>query len=420
MKMRRMTAALFAMALLATTAPADAKTVLSVLYPYPYMNKELHEEIARRFTAANPDIEIKFQAPAEEYEDAVQKTLRAAITKSLPDVAYQGLNRIRVFSERDLVVPLDPFIKAEAGWADMGYMPSMVSMGQIGDKTYGLPFSISTPILYVNMDLVRKAGGDPANFPKTWPEIAALGRRIQALGDNINGIYFEYTVTGNWMFQALVFSQGGRMMSADERQLAFGDAAGAHALDTLKQIGEAGMTDMPSAQAAQAFAAGKLGIYSTSTSRIVQMTKESAGRFEFRTLPFPVPASDGKLPAGGNVALMFTKDKAKQQAAWSYIKFATGPVGQTLMVNHTGYMPGNRIPVDDEAMLGKFYRDNPNHMTSIRQLPVITGWFAFPGEGALKITDVIKDHLQTVVTLKRPPADVLKAMTADVVALLPR
>ena len=37
--------------------------------------------------------------------------------------------------------------------------------------------------------------------------------------------------------------------------------------------------------------------------------------------------------------MLFTKDPAKQKAAWEYIKFATGPVGATMMVQATGYFP---------------------------------------------------------------------------------
>lgn len=42
--------------------------------------------------------------------------------------------------------------------------------------------------------------------------------------------------------------------------------------------------------------------------------------------------------------MIFTKDKAKQEAAWKFIKFACGPEGGTMMVRATGYMPASTIP----------------------------------------------------------------------------
>ena len=51
---------------------------------------------------------------------------------------------------------------------------------------------------------------------------------------------------------------------------------------------------------------------------------------------------------------------------------------------------------------------------------MITGWFAFPGQNALRITDVINDHLQTVVAKRGAPGEVLTKMVADVQGLIPR
>ncbi len=45
---------------------------------------------------------------------------------------------------------------------------------------------------------------------------------------------------------------------------------------------------------------------------------------------------------------------------------------------------------------------------------------AFPGENGLKITDVINDRLQTVVSKSAAPEVVLAQMARDVQALLPR
>jgi hypothetical protein len=47
------------------------------------------------------------------------------------------------------------------------------------------------------------------------------------------------------------------------------------------------------------------------------------------------------------------------------------------MVNLTGYMPGNEIAVRTTEMLGSFYDKNPNHKTSIDQLPVLTEWASY-------------------------------------------
>src|SRR5262245_46032483 len=104
-------ASLVALALLATGAEmafAQSKTTIEVLYPYPSLFKALHEELAKRFQAEHPQIEIRYRAPAEHYEDATQQMLRAAVAGNMPDVAYHGLNRVRIFVERGVACRSTP------------------------------------------------------------------------------------------------------------------------------------------------------------------------------------------------------------------------------------------------------------------------------------------------------------------------
>jgi multiple sugar transport system substrate-binding protein len=400
---------------------AAQQTEIVVDYAIPDLFKEVHESIAREFMARHPQYKVTFRAPQPGYEEATQNALRQAVTNQLPDVSYQGLNRQRIFVDRGIAVELTPFIQKEAGWASMGYDGSLMTLGHVKGRQYGMGFSLSTPIIYFNGDLVRKAGANPDAFPNTWEGIFALAKRIAALDGKTYGFHYDWDITGNWMWQALVFSNGGTMLSADEKKVAFDGPAGQKSIATLAaMVREGTMRDVSQATALQDFISGQLGIWAHSTSRLGGVTKQVGGRFDLRTAAFPVGPSGALLPAGGNVAMMFARDPKRQAAAWEYMKFATGPVGATIMVKGTGYFPANAKPAQDPKMLGEFYKSNPNHQTAIRQLPMLTAWYAFPGENGLKITDVIKDHLQTVVSKSVAPDQALQTMTRDVQALLPR
>ena len=411
-----------AVVFLLLAGPAAAQTEIVVHYGIPDLFKEVHEQIAREFMAKRPDIRVRFLAPAQSYEQAAEQVLRAAVTNQLPDVSYQGLNRQRIFVDRDLAVDLGALIAREKDWDRAGYDGSLLTLGQVKGRQYGMGFSLSTPIVYYNADLVRKAGGDPDKFPTTWEGIFELARKIDRPADKISGYHFDWDITGNWMWQALVFSHGGTMLSPDEKTVAFDGSAGQKAIAMLgRMVKDGTMRNVSQATALQDFVAGRLGIWSHSTSRLGGVTKQVGKTFDLRTARFPVYAGrDSRLPAGGNVAMIFARDAARQRAAWDYVKFATGPAGATMMVKATGYFPANALPAKDPALLGDFYKQNPNHQTAIGQLPMLTAWYAFPGAHGLKITDVIKDHLQTVVAQTAPPEGALRAMAADVKALLPK
>lgn len=202
--------------------------------------------------------------------------------------------------------------------------------------------------------------------------------------------------------------------------IAFDDANGMWALKTLEAFGKSGMPNLGLGQARQSFVAGNIAILADSTSYVAAAERQIGGRFQFKTIAFPLAATDGRLPAGGNVAMVFAKDAERQKAAWKYVKFVTGPVGQTAMVNSTGYMPGNEIAVTTTDLLGAFYAKNPNHQTSIRQLPVLTEWASFPGDNSLKIIEVIKHHVESLVTGKRAAEQVMPDLVGAVSNLLPK
>jgi len=393
-------------------------TTIHVLYAFDRTTAEAHKEIRERFEKENPGITVEFLAAAQNYEDASQKIIRGAMIGDIPDVTFQGINLIRGLVDREIAVPLDSFIAADGGTDTLGYDAGMLRAGTLNGKTYGIPFAVSTPILYVNADLVGAAGVEIDKFPTSWDEIIALGKKIDAPARNVIGFYYQWDITGNWMFQSLVFSNGGRMMSPDEKKVAFDQPPGMTALATLESFAKAKMPNLPSSQARQAFIAGKIGIFADSSSNLGNATRQIGKSFELRTLRFPLGASDGRLPAGGNLAAMLAKDPEKQQAAWKYIKFATGPIGQTIMANHTGYLPSNDIAIRTPGLLGDFYKANANYRTSIAQLPILTGWYAFPGPNAVKIIDMIKRHAEAVVTGKKTAVETMPAMATDVQKLV--
>lgn len=405
----------------AVISSAHAEVTLDVLYTTPGTFNALQQGLAKRFTEAHPDIKVKFRNPVAGYEEAAQQILRDQLTGRLPDVAFNGINQIGLFVDRGLGTPLGGFAEKDGGLPKLGYYPTLSELGKWKGKLYGLPFAISTPVLYVNADLVEKAGLDVASLPKTWPDLVSTGKAIEAkAGTPVTGFYFQWEQTGNWLVQSLITSKGGRVLKNDACSIAFNDDSGMWALKTLESFGKAGMPNLGIGQARQSFVAGTVGILVDSTSYVAAAERQIGGRFKFKTVAFPLAAANGQLPAGGNVAMVFSKDAERQRAAWEYVKFVTGAVGQTQMVNYTGYMPGNEIAVKTPDLLGSFYAKSPNHMTSIQQLPRLTEWASFPGDNSLKIIEVIKNHTETLVTGKRAADQVMPDLVRDVNALLPK
>jgi multiple sugar transport system substrate-binding protein len=129
----------------------------------------------KSFEKDHPNIKVKFRATYEDYEDATQVVLREAVSNSLPDVTMQGLNRQAIFVEKGIAKSLEPFIAKEANFAKDGYHKAMLDLGTFNGKVHGLPFSVSLPVGYYNMDLMKKAG--VSKLPTNWGEVISTCKK---------------------------------------------------------------------------------------------------------------------------------------------------------------------------------------------------------------------------------------------------
>ncbi|MEL6766016.1 MAG: extracellular solute-binding protein [Pseudomonadota bacterium] len=397
-----LTAAAFA---LAATA-ASAETEIRVHYAIPTIWADTQEKLAEAFMAANPDVTVTIDGPAESYAEGVQRLLRESVAGTLPDVAYVGLNRWRILEDRELTQPLDAFLGEDPAAA--GYTPALLSLGRYQDTQHALGTSASTLVMYVNPSLVEQAGGSMDDFPTTFDGVIELAAKIDALGPNIDGIWVD---RHDWRFQSLLGSHGGRPMSADESDITFDGAEGVAAATLYSRFAkEGGMKSYIDDDARQAFPAGTLGIMLESSSLLTRFTEAAGDRFEVTVKPLPVAAADTStvyFPTGGSGIVMLTDDAEKQAAAWRYISFVTGPEGAKIIVESTGYAPTNEIVLTDEAYLGAFYEANPNAKIAHAQVAAHAGpWYAYPGAEGVAVTDLIAATLVEVTEGAEPEPEI--------------
>ena len=410
-----------AAASLMLAAPAFAETQLTVHYPMPGFFKDVMDTISKKFMEENPDIKITFANPSATYEEGIQTIMRQAGTAEMPDLTFIGLNRLRMVNERDIPVDLGPFIAKDGNMAEQGFSENILKLAQVGGKQVGLAFATSNPIMYYNADLVRKAGGDPENPPKTWDEVIALGGKIKALGDGNEGIDFRWQ-GDDWMFSALLFGAGGEMLSEDESKVAFNGPEGEKAVEVLdRMVKEGGLPVLTKQAGEQAFVAGKVGFAFQTTGALRNTIKNVGDKFDLRTAHIPlIDPAKGKLPTGGNAVVILTRDAKKQEAAWKFAKFAAGPYGASVVVPGTGYVPNNELAAKSPEYLANFYKENPLFRAGLEQMPLMRPWYAFPGSNGVKVTQTIVENLSRIVEQQATPKEALDEAAAEVESLLPR
>jgi multiple sugar transport system substrate-binding protein len=375
---------------LTTTAQA---VEIEVGYAYSALFDVTMERMMPEFKKAHPDIDVKFRATYENYEDGTNTILRESVAGDLPDVTFQGLNRQAMLVEKGIAKSLEPFIAAEANFAKDGYHKAMLELGTFNGEVYGLPYSISLPVGYYNMDALRKAG--ITELPTTWDEVIDSCHKLMKVGYK-TPMWWGWSVTGNWFFQALMWSQGEPILK--DGKVNFGGEAGLAALEQMKSLfRECDMPNLSAGDAGVPFNSGEVAMYFWSTSAVGAIER-AKGDFELKTGKYPgMGQTPMGLPAGGNSVMMVStsEDSAEVEAAWKFVKFATSGVGASLVAETTGYIPPNKAA---NELLTDFYANNPNKYTAVEQSGLLRDWIAYPGDNGLAITQVLYDGMESIVT----------------------
>lgn len=412
----------------ATSAYAEEPVELVVQYTQPQIFDGVFEKLKADFEAQHPHVTVSYRGVLPDYGAGIQALLRESLIGDMPDVTYVGISHIPTVANRDLHVDMDTLAEQDDATLEAGgWSASIQSIGRIDGELIGLPHAISMPVVYYNADLVREAGGDPDNMPTDWEGFLDLSGKIAALGNDYAGLYTPYSSTwyGAWGFQAVHFSHGGEMMQPGATSVDFAsDPVWPISLGIYDRMAEeGGLMALGDQAQRQQFIAGRMGFVMDSISRLFNFEESIGDRFELRTMPYPMAVDDGRLPTGGNAAVItkaVERDPAVQQAAWDWVKFTTGPYGTTQVIELVGYTPVNMLALDDPELLKGYFDERLNHKTAVDQLPIVREWFQFPGENTLKIDAVIGDTLEAIVDDSMTPEEALAYLTEEVNALLPQ
>lgn len=418
---RRTALALPAAAALAAPAipRAQGATEITIHYCQPFIFQASYDAITAAFARLEPSIRITY-VTSPNYPDGAQFLLRQSAINQPPDLSFQGMNFVRLFADRRIAQDLTPFI-ARGGTADaQGYSDRLLSLGRFAGFQAGLPYAASTAITFFNGDLVRRAGFNPDALPADWDGHIRMAAALRERTGGIDGMFFSWH---EWMFQTMLLQHRGQVMTTDESDIAFDGPEG---LATLRYherfVTETAMPALTSATASQAFSAGRLGAFYWTTAVVRNFIQSVGTNFELRTATLPIVPGipDGSLATGGAIGLLTSRDAAKREAAWKFLRFSTSPEGTTLMVKNSGYVPMNQIAIDDPRFLSEFYRDNPLFRAATEQAHKMAPWFAFPGPNAVRITQAITNNVARVIERQATPEVALRDMAAEVRRLLPR
>ncbi|MBC3194497.1 ABC transporter substrate-binding protein [Pseudonocardia sp. C8] len=386
--------------------------------------------LVAEFERQHPNIDVTAQAPQGGIANLAGSVQQQIVAGNPPDVAQLGFGE-RQFAARSLgAVNLTETFGADAVAAHLDgsdgqhpFHPRTRTMGDVDGSTFGMPYVFSTPVLFYNANLFRAAGLDPDRPPRTWAEFKQAGLALTGRTD-ADGGYISCLGTGaaDWCLQGLVRSAGGRVLAEDGKTISWGDGGAVDALAAWQDIVRSGASpDMDPNDAQEAFSAGKLGMFLQTSAVQSALIKGAKGAgFELRAAPMPAFTGHEVVPTNSGSALYsFSKDPAKQAAAWELIKFMTSETAYTKITSGIGYLPLRVGLVDDPAGLKDWAAKNPLIRPNLAQLDRLEPTVAYPGNEYQQILTLLTDSATEVVYRGADPAATMRASQERAQGLVP-
>jgi multiple sugar transport system substrate-binding protein len=402
---------------------ASGKTItlsfLSYNYGTPDLGGQGTQELISAFEAANPT--IKIQPQGVPVADALTKAQTETAAGDAPDVAQIGWSKMAAAYQALPVTPVQD-IPTAAQWraATVGMSQPLLAAVADKGKVVAMPYTISTPTLFYNATLFKKAGLNPADPPVTVAQAQQDGLVIAKTG--ASGVYFDIagTAKSDFLTQSVIDANGGSEISPTGQPDVDQPAAVA-ALAAMRELTTSGaQPPVGETDAIAAFDAGKLGMLVTSTALLAGVESAAQGKFDLRTAAMPgfagKPVHTTFFGAG---LVVLAKDKAHQQAAWQFIKFLTSAQGFTIITSKIGYLPLRPGIVNEAQYLGPYYRKDPRIGPALKQLDDVTPYAFFAGNQAAQAVATLRDDaVQPIVFAGANPASTLASVSKQIQSML--
>lgn len=229
------------MASLFAQGAAEAKTtgprVVTFWSLFTGGDGEFFDAIINEFNKTHTDIQLKNDTV--KFDDYYTKLTAALAAGNAPDmiVCHQG-NLLNYVPSGQLLA-LDEYLKANNFPID-DFVEAPLKACNFDGKQYAIPLDVHPIIMYVNTDLLEKAG--IKEIPQTIEDLIAAGVKVaETTGkmgidiDNTTAVYKAYTLTR--LFFSFIYQQGGTFLTADNKAANFNNEYGVKALQALQEHG---------------------------------------------------------------------------------------------------------------------------------------------------------------------------------------
>ncbi|OQM76288.1 sn-glycerol-3-phosphate ABC transporter substrate-binding protein UgpB [Manganibacter manganicus] len=359
-----------------STTSAFAVTQISWWHAMTGANAEVVAKITKDFNASQKDYEVvpSFKGT---YPEALNAGIAAFRAGQAPDI-------IQVFDVgTGVMMAAEGAVKPVAEVLEEGgqkfdksqYLPGIVAYYSKPDGTMlSFPYNSSSPILYYNKDIFKKAGLDENTPPKTWDEVWEMAKKIKSSGAASCG----YTSTWlTWIhlenfaaWNNVPYGTNENGLAGTDVKLEINAPIYVNHFQAIADLAKDGTFKYGgrTSEAKQLFLAGTCGILTESSGGLGDIVK-SGMNYGIGELPYD---KDGKgpqntIPGGASLWVFGGKSDAEYKGIAAFFQYLSKTEVQQYLHETSGYLPVTMAAYEATKKSG-FYEKNPGRETPILQM----------------------------------------------------
>lgn len=238
-----------------------------------------------------------------------------------------------------------------------------------------LPYNSSTPVLWVNRDLLSEAGVDADVDLSTWEQVGDVLADVQAAG-------IECPMTTAWQswihlenlsaYHDTPFATQDNGFAGLDTELAFNGPIQAQHIQTLGDWAQDGRFIYAGRrnEGGANFRAGECALFTESSAGYAGISAEAQFEFEVRPLPYwagAVDAPQNTIIGGASLWIMEGHEADEYAGVAAFMNFISSTDIQAQWHQDTGYLPIT-VAASDATRAQGFYEANPGTDISVTQM----------------------------------------------------
>ncbi|HEX8012865.1 MAG TPA: sn-glycerol-3-phosphate ABC transporter substrate-binding protein UgpB [Casimicrobiaceae bacterium] len=369
--------AVFVAALLGLATQAQAVTEIQWWHSLTGALNDKVDDIANKFNASQKDYKVTpiYKGQYDESMTAAIAAYRAGNPPQIVQVFEVGT--ATMMAAKGAVKPVYELMAEEREPFDpKGFLGAVYSYyADTSGKLISMPFNSSSQVLYINDDAFKKAGLDPANPPKTWPEVEKAAEKLKASGAACgfttgwqSWVQLEsFSAWHNVPFATLQNGFGGL-----GTRLVFNGPVQVRHIQNLGDWAKKGLfsykgrKDEPLA----AFTSGECAMITTSSGSYANIKANAKFAWRVATLPYYADvkgAPQNTIIGGATLWVLNQKNKDMYKGIAKFFTFLSSPEIQEDWHAATGYVPITLAAYDLAKKKG-LYQERPGFDIAIKEL----------------------------------------------------